>query len=103
MLLVMRLTQEQIKVIRREAGSVFGPDVTVRLFGSRVDDQARGGDIDLLVSSSLPLEEPVLKAARLEARLLRQLGDRRIDVLLEAPNLLHESIHEVAHREGVKL
>ena len=99
----MRLTTDQVEIIRGEAEAVFGPGVRVLLFGSRVDDSARGGDIDLLVSCPEPVEHPARLAARYEARLLRLLGDRRIDVVLEAPNLLQQPIHEVAHREGMVL
>lgn len=45
----MRLNPLQINVIQHAVSELAGKDVIVRLFGSRVDDNARGGDIDLLV------------------------------------------------------
>ena len=48
----MRLTQEEQRAI---CGSIHkvDPDARILLFGSRVNDEARGGDIDLLVLSDL--------------------------------------------------
>ncbi len=43
----MRLTPRQQQIIREAARDVFGTEARVWLFGSRVDDSRRGGDIDL--------------------------------------------------------
>jgi predicted nucleotidyltransferase len=45
----MRLTAEQAKIIRSAVREIYGDDSQLWLFGSRVDDERRGGDIDLLV------------------------------------------------------
>lgn len=99
----MRLSPHYAQRIVDEARAVFGPQVQVRLFGSRVDDRARGGDIDLLVSVAHPIERPALLASRLGARLQAALGEQRIDVVLEAPNLPLLPIHRVAHERGILL
>jgi predicted nucleotidyltransferase len=44
----MRLTPEQVQAIRQVAQRELGDDARVRLFGSQVLDDRRGGDIDLL-------------------------------------------------------
>jgi len=54
----MRLTPEQIESIHQFALQVAGPHASVRLFGSRLDDSARGGDVDLLLDISMPVEQP---------------------------------------------
>ena len=51
----MRLTQEQIRLIAQTVSRWAGEGVEVYLFGSRLNDQARGGDVDLLVESDAPL------------------------------------------------
>ena len=99
----MRLTPEQTRIIRETVSEVAGPGARVRLFGSRLDDHQRGGDIDLLVELPEPVENAALLASRLEARLQRRLGEQRIDVLLAAPNLQRQPIHQVAEREGLLL
>ena len=96
----MRLTPEQIDTIRATARETFGPEARVWLFGSRVDDQARGGDIDLMLESSEPINNPALLAARLSARISRRMHGRKVDVLLAAPNLRRLPIHEIAFTEG---
>jgi len=45
----VRLTPAQIEAILFSSQTVFGSDVDILLFGSRVDDAKRGGDIDLLI------------------------------------------------------
>lgn len=49
----MRLTSAQRQLVMNAAYRAFGDDVQVRLFGSRVDDRRRGGDIDLYIETSL--------------------------------------------------
>jgi predicted nucleotidyltransferase len=83
--------------------ALAGPDATVRLFGSRLHDDLKGGDIDLLVECTRPVERPVWLAAQITASLQRALGDRRIDVLVTDPQRADEPVHRVARAEGVVL
>jgi len=76
----MRLTQEEQKVICDSINKV-DPDARILLFGSRVNDQARGGDIDILCLSSA--------INRQQRRLIRrEMGDRlagqKIDLIVTA-------------------
>lgn len=59
----MRLTPEQIDAIRTGVPQVAGRDARVWLFGSRVHDQERGGDVDLLLELDVPVSEPAQLAA----------------------------------------
>ena len=43
----MRLEPDEIQAIRRAAQAVFGAQARVRVFGSRVADHLKGGDLDL--------------------------------------------------------
>ena len=52
----------------------------VYLFGSRLNDEKRGGDIDLLVRSTGE-KKGVLARIRMTARLKLHLGDQKIDVI----------------------
>ena len=99
----MRLTPEQIQAIRTGVADVAGRDARVWLFGSRVHDQARGGDVDLMLELDVPVSEPAQLAARLSARVSRAMYGRKVDVVVKAPNLMHLPIHSVALQEGVRL
>jgi uncharacterized protein len=48
----MRLTPAQIDTIKSTAQAVLGEGAQVWLYGSRLDDQRKGGDIDLLIETS---------------------------------------------------
>ena len=45
----MRLTPEQAQAIRQRIDTHMGKHARIWLFGSRVDDSRRGGDVDLYV------------------------------------------------------
>jgi len=99
----VRLTPDQIALIRSIVADLAGSDAGVRLFGSRLDDAARGGDVDLLVEVPQPVDTPAPLAARIAGRISRAMQGRKVDVVLLAPNLMRLPIHEEALRTGVKL
>jgi predicted nucleotidyltransferase len=96
----MRLTEQQIQIIRQLAQQVAGSQSRVRVFGSRLDDMAHGGDLDLMLELPEPVDNPALIAAQMSARVSRAMHGRKVDVLLSAPNLMRLPIHEVAFKEG---
>jgi predicted nucleotidyltransferase len=81
----MRLTEFEVKSVVDEAVRCFGPDACVTLFGSRIDDARRGGDIDLLVQGSWEREDAFRRKIRFLVALKSRIGDRRIDVVLAHP------------------
>ncbi len=99
----MRLTSQQIQQIRTIVAAQAGTDAKICLFGSRVDDQARGGDVDILVEVPTSVEDPAPLAARIAGRVSRLMGGRKVDVVLSAPNLQELPIHEMARKQGVLL
>ncbi len=99
----MRLAAEHIRKLKQLAREEAGPQARLRLFGSRLDDAAVGGDVDLLLELPTPVPDPAPLAARMSARASRVLGGRKVDVVLAAPNLKRLPIHESALRHGVEL
>ena len=99
----MRLTEGQSQAIKQLAHQIAGEHAHVRVFGSRLDDSARGGDIDLLLELPDPVANPALMAARFSARVSRLMLGRKVDVLIAAPNLMRLPIHDIAFKEGKAL
>lgn len=83
----MRLTSTEIRAIKNQAARHFGPQVRVWLFGSRVDDAQRGGDIDLLVEANLPDAAAALAAEiRFRVDLQSEIGEQKMVVTYNAIN-----------------
>jgi len=102
----MRLNPTEINAIRNCVGEVFGPETPVWLFGSRVDDRQRGGDIDLFLETTLDIEERLRRRFRLLGQLQRLLGEQRIDLVLADPNDPQDSgrlVVREAKANGVRL
>ena len=63
----MRLTPEQQQIIRRRVTDFLGDKAGIFIYGSRLNDEAHGGDVDLLVRTSEPVE--TLAQAKLHMQL----------------------------------
>jgi predicted nucleotidyltransferase len=95
----MRLSASEITAIREEIGSIDSK-AEVYLYGSRVDDSARGGDIDLLVISDTLGFREVL---RLRQRILDRIGWQQLDLLVRRRDQIDEPLAAIARETGVKL
>lgn len=93
----MRLHQDQIENIR-EVVLTRDPAARIFLFGSRVDDQQRGGDIDLLVLSQ---KLDASDRRKMKVDLYRRIGHRKIDLLLAPDD--RRAFVRLAMEEGVAL
>jgi predicted nucleotidyltransferase len=96
----MRLSPHERQVLRAAALQHFG--VEPRLFGSRLDDDRRGGDIDLVVRTDLPPEEAVRRRLDMLAEVWRALGERKIDIVLD-DGAADSAIVQRARREALPL
>ena len=91
----MRLQSKEIQTIIRIAKEIYGESVKVYLFGSRLNAEKRGGDIDLLVRTEGE-KKGVLARIRMISRLKQYLGDQKIDVIGDHEDSLvvHEALEK---------
>ena len=76
----MRLTEEESEIIARTVSGLLGAHAEVFVFGSRLDDNARGGDVDILVETAAPVTR--LELARLKMTLETRLR-LPVDILIQ--------------------
>ena len=82
--LIMRISEHDLCAIRRSALQYFGSGVQVWLFGSRLDDQKKGGDIDLYIETGIQDADRLIDAKLHFLRELHQaLGEQKIDVVIK--------------------
>jgi predicted nucleotidyltransferase len=78
----MRLTEAEIDVIRGAVRARFGADSAIWLFGSRLDNAVRGGDIDLYVEPAAVPSENLFLAREALRRELQQRLRCPVDLLV---------------------
>jgi predicted nucleotidyltransferase len=75
----MRLTTIEVTRIK-EIITSYDPEARIYLFGSRVRDELKGGDIDLLICSQ---KINSTEKRKIKLKLYDTLGEQKIDVVLE--------------------
>lgn len=96
----MRLTTRQIARIKEQTESIFGKNARVFLFGSRIDDSKKGGDIDLYIIPE-NRENSLDNKIKLLAKLETILGEQKIDLIIAANN--DKPIEREAITKGIEL
>lgn len=101
----MRLTDVQANAIRDSAVKNFGRASRVWLFGSRVDEQIKGGDIDLYIEPEFQDPARLIDAKlHLLRDLHKKLGDQKIDVVIRREAFKEDlPIFRVARETGIRL
>jgi len=75
----MRLTDQEIKAIK-DTVYHYDKQATVYLFGSRVDDNKRGGDIDLAIQSKAIAWRDI---TGIQLKLYDLIGEQKIDIVID--------------------
>ena len=75
----MRLSTNEINLIKKKVNIIFGEGV-IYLFGSRIDDDKKGGDIDLYIISEVN-EDLFKKKIKLKT-ILEDLLFKPVDIVI---------------------
>lgn len=100
----MRFSEKSQTTVRDVVHAVFPGQSKVYLFGSRVYDHKRGGDIDLLVVSGL--QRNARETARITAitKIQMVLGEQKIDmVVTDDPTRDSRPVVREAFQQGIEL
>ena len=99
----MRLTARQIEQIKTIGQEVFGHSIRIYLFGSRVDDAKRGGDIDLFIEPEGDEPSAIEDRIKFLVRLKQAMGDQKIDVISTNSLKNRPALAESIKRNRVRL
>ncbi|MEI6376008.1 MAG: nucleotidyltransferase domain-containing protein [bacterium] len=96
----MRLSRDQIEHLKITVDSLIRGVTDIRVFGSRLDDSKKGGDLDLLVESEE--RSDLWRKVDLKIALERALG-LPVDVLLMKRGDSHTPFEQLALSKSVPL
>lgn len=100
----MRLSETTIHSIKQYARECFGQNTEVYLFGSRLDDNLKGGDIDLLIKTDVPSKEHLNKKLEFLTKLNITLGLQKIDVIVQQKDVKDKrNIVHIAENKGERI
>lgn len=96
----MRLNSEQILIIIETVQTMMGKFVSIRIFGSRLNDRAKGGDVDLLIETPQLLN--LLQKAQLK-NLLENRLNLPVDLLIVKTGQNLTPFQQIAFENSVLL
>ena len=95
----MRISQNYIDIIKKSIHSL-DKKAKIFLFGSRVDDKKKGGDIDLLVVSEKLTFSDKLK---IFGQIFKYIEEQKIDIIIAKKNELSEPFNKIAMSKAIRL
>ena len=96
----MRLTEYEINSIKKAFKETFG-EGNIFLFGSRVDDTKRGGDIDLYLCPVKKTDDERMKKIKFAIKLDEYIGEQKIDIIVAKDK--NRLIEQEALKYGIEL
>lgn len=101
----MRLTQKQLDATLQSFRASFLSQDRLWLFGSRVDDNQKGGDIDFYIETHYDDSTTAMeKQIRFLTDLKKSIGEQKIDVVLNIlKNNSQQRIYDEAKNTGIQL
>src|SRR5208283_155472 len=97
----MRITSSEQEIIKLYVKKHFGSNADVYIFGSRVNNNKKGGDIDLYLTTDIPSSDIVRRKISLLVDMEKAIGEQKIDIVINN-HTKQKPIYEIAEKEGVK-
>lgn len=99
----MRITDYQKNKIKKTALEVFGTGASVYLFGSRIDDTKKGGDIDIFIECEKEYNSFKNELIFI-SKLTESIGEQKIDLVIKSREAKDEReiVYEI-FRNGILL
>jgi len=94
----MRLKKEEVRVLK-ETLKNLSSSAKIYLFGSRVDDNKRGGDIDLLIISK-DFTKKHLRKLRIE--FFKNFGEQKLDIIVD-DGQMRDPFVAMIYKKAIKL
>ncbi len=98
----MRLAEKHKVIIQQSVKKIFGYKAEVFLFGSRTNDQLKGGDIDLLIRAVI-LEMTARNKVLFLVELKKHLGERKIDVVYGKKAIQNDVFYKTISHQLIRL
>lgn len=100
----MRISEKEIEAIKNLAVSIFGDDTKVFLFGSRIADHKRGGDIDLFITNRQKSKLTLSAKIDFLTELKLLIGEQKIDVVLDTDSTKSKKqFYQSVRKEAIEL
>lgn len=101
----VRLPEKYLTAIIKAFESNFSGSDHLWIFGSRVDLQSKGGDIDLYIETNeTNIDDVIQKKSKMVSQIWRAVGEQKIDVVLNILSLNSDlPIYTIAKQNGVLL
>ena len=97
----MRITNNEKEQFISLARQNFGAEVRLYLFGSRADDQKKGGDIDLYIETDAAVDMQQRLSFLVDVE--KQVTTRKVDLVIKTPDSKDMPIFTTAKQTGVLL
>ncbi len=75
----MRLSTNEVEILKKSLLNI-SDDAKMYLFGSRVDDSKKGGDIDILILSDKLTKRDLRK---IRINFFKKFGEQKLDIILD--------------------
>lgn len=99
----MRLTEFEISTIKTLAENHFGQNVEVFLFGSRTNDNKKGGDIDLFIRGEKKSKQSYQSKIEFLCELQHLIGEQKIDLILDDSVNHNSAFYNTIQKTAIQL